>query len=1122
MANVSTSTLMQYLCNLLGEDTGAATDRNLLERFAAQHDETAFAGLMKRYGPMVWTVCRRVLGDDHDAEDAFQATFLILSRKAGSIRRRASVGSWLHGVAVHVAQSAKTAAARRRLREGRAPGKTPEQPLADVTVREAQAILDEELARLPDKHRAPIIYCCLEGATRDEAARRLGVPPSLLKSRLEEGRKRLRQRLIRRGLTLPAALGAALLAEGVTPAALPAGLGQATIKFAVAAAAGQSAAIPVNILALADAACKSLGVIKLKAAVLLLLAGLVGAGAGLATFHRGDPQPNAQANPPAGKQKSDQIEAKQVRLDPRGDPLPEAAVLRFGSARLRHGGVIWNSALSPDGKLLATAGRHSVIVWNLETGKPLHRFKCDHGNTFVCPGLAFSPSGTRLGYVRNNYFACVWDLQIGKELRRFERRREDGLGKFWEAYCRFSDQEKEFLLVSREAIESWYVDSGKAVTSIPVKAAILSPNGKNYLRIEGNTGLTLGDARTGNAVTRLEVAAKKDGDENGLAFSPDGKLLAIVHEQKEIQLRRLPDTKLLASFPLPESAEMKHVEGREKYWEYRIGFSTDGKTVLLGTWAGLIHRWDVATAKELPPVKKHSCVVSGMHTLPDGHTLVSTGQDGTIRCWDLQTGRELVQPDSYEGKSAAAYSPDGRFAAIADARGRVDLWDGRTGKLVRTVQQEGTAVTHLAFTPDGKLLAAAERSGTVRFWQLPSGRPGAVWQREPTQGEWNCNGLHFSPDGRLLCVSDYPRQIRVVEVTSGKLLWTGASAYAETFSPDGATLVVAAPAGPYLTMLDPATGKKRATVRQSSKIPDGLGELSVLAFSPDGRRLAFAQGGNLMLCDGHTSAQVQVLAELDPSDELRFGQAGRKIPNRIHALAFSPDSKWFASAGTDAAVYLWEAATGKEVLRLPGHEAEVSTLAFGPDGKSVFSYGQDGQGYLWSLKPTPAAGPRPSLKELWTDLSGTDPGKAYRAVWALSEAPGAAHFLRKQVSPVAPPDKARIAKLIADLDANTFEVRDAATRGLTELAELAVPAIEETCKSTSSLEQRKRLERLLGAAKGRPPLMQIAKLRAVQALELAGGAEAQNVLKDWAQGAPAAHLTQDAQAALARLDKYKE
>jgi len=240
-------------------------------------------------------------------------------------------------------------------------------------------------------------------------------------------------------------------------------------------------------------------------AALVLVVGILGAGAGLVTH------PAREADPPAATQngerraqpKRDQPEGKQDRTDGRDDPLPEGAARRFGSARLRHGGKIYASALSPDGKTLATAGAHSVIVWNLDTGKALHRFGCDRGNSFCGPGLTFSPDGTRLGYVRNNFFACVWDLRTGKEVRRLERRFEDGLGKFWESGCRFVNRGKELVLISRDAIETWNVESGQMTSSLPVEGTrIFSPDGTIYLRNVGNA-VILGDTRTGKGMRRL-------------------------------------------------------------------------------------------------------------------------------------------------------------------------------------------------------------------------------------------------------------------------------------------------------------------------------------------------------------------------------------------------------------------------------------------------------------------------------------------------------------------------------------------------------------------------------------------------------------------------------------------
>ncbi len=698
---------------------------------------------------------------------------------------------------------------------------------------------------------------------------------------------------------------------------------------------------------------------------------------------------------------------------------------------------------------------------------------------------------------------------------------EDGLARFWFNSCQFARGNQEFVIVSRETIETWDELSGKQIASVPVKGCVsrFSPDGKTYLHLEEQAGLSLRETRTGRELTRWPVTIRSEGS---LAFSPDEKSVAVVHDNKEVQVREMVGGKVLASFPLPESAQ--YTNAKQQFWEYRVAFSADGKTLLLGTHGGLIHRWDLTSGKELPPLTRHYCTVRGMHTLADGRTLVSTGEDGVIRRWDLKSGREDIEPESYEGHSKATYSPDGRFVAIGDGRGRIDLWDGRDGKWIRTLQQEGAAIEHLAFAPDGKLLATAQRSGTVTFWQVPSGQPGAVWQHEPVRGEWFCNGIHFSPDGRRLCVSDYPRQIRVIEVADGKLLWTGVGSYGEVFSPDGAILLVSQ-AGAYLATLDAATGKQLTRIKLDVAIPDNLGVMRTFAFSPDGRRLAVAlTGGTLLLCDGRTLLETKRLATGGDAaeDDLKVFFGGKRV-TQFHALAFSPDGKWLA-AGADAAVYVWEAATGEEVLHLAGHEAKVSSVAFSPDGQKVFSFGADGQGYLWSLTPKPAVGRRVPIDERWTELTGTNASKAYRAIWALRENPDAVAFLRKQLVPVAPLEGARVAKLIADLDSDSFDVREEARRELEGLEERVEGPLRKTLAGRPSLEVHRRVEALLGALSAGVSPTRLRAIRGVAVLEYSATPEARQLLETLARGAPDARLTQEAKAArerLSRLDGLK-
>jgi RNA polymerase sigma factor (sigma-70 family) len=300
MTTTQAGVVLRHIRGLIGADgAGRLGDRQLLERFTAAREEAAFEALLRRHGPMVQGVCRRVLGNAHDAEDAFQATFLVLASRAGSIGRRESVGGWLYQVAYNTALKARASAAARRRREQRPEGRSAGDPLADVTGRELMTVLDEELQRLPERYRAPLVLCYLEGLTRDEAAGRLGFSESTLKRRLEEGRERLRRRLERRGL----ALSAALLAAGVSGTAVSSALAATTTTAARVVASGGRVAVPARVAALLAQTLRGMTAGPRKAvAAVLLAATLVATGAALLACRApaaagGDP-PRAAAEPP--------------------------------------------------------------------------------------------------------------------------------------------------------------------------------------------------------------------------------------------------------------------------------------------------------------------------------------------------------------------------------------------------------------------------------------------------------------------------------------------------------------------------------------------------------------------------------------------------------------------------------------------------------------------------------------------------------------------------------------------------------------------------------------------------------------------------------------------------------
>jgi RNA polymerase sigma factor (sigma-70 family) len=233
--------LRRYRQDGSAEATEHQTDAQLLQRFAATQDGAAFEALVRRHGPMVLGLCRRLLHNATDAEDAFQATFLVLVRKAGAIAKPELLGNWLYGVAYRVAVRARANAARRTAHERQAASmpKTEPTPAPD---RELRQVLDEEINRLPEKYRAPLILCYLEGKTNEQAARQLGCPVGSMSWRLARGREMLRQRLNRRQLAFSPLMFPPVLAQHTSSAALPSVLVKATVQVAVNVAQGGAAA----------------------------------------------------------------------------------------------------------------------------------------------------------------------------------------------------------------------------------------------------------------------------------------------------------------------------------------------------------------------------------------------------------------------------------------------------------------------------------------------------------------------------------------------------------------------------------------------------------------------------------------------------------------------------------------------------------------------------------------------------------------------------------------------------------------------------------------------------------------------------------------------------------------
>jgi RNA polymerase sigma factor (sigma-70 family) len=330
------SVVIQHLLADLGPEGNGMTDGELLARFLRSRDDTALAALVRRHAPMVWGVSCRLLRNHHDAEDAFQATFLVLVRKAADVPRQA-VANWLYGVARQTAVRLRATAAKRGRRETQVVD-MPEPTVAEVRDADWQRVLDEELSRLPDHYRGVLVPCDLEGLTRKEAARQLGIPEGSVASRLARARALLAKRLTQRGVVLSGAAVAAVLSAGSASASAPPALVASTIKAASLLAAGRAAGVlSAKVAALTEGVVKAMFVTRLKSvlAVVLVVAALAGA-AGLIYQTQAAEQPKAKEEQVAFKNDPTQSEEKQalVKEEPLGALIARVLAAHGGEDRL--------------------------------------------------------------------------------------------------------------------------------------------------------------------------------------------------------------------------------------------------------------------------------------------------------------------------------------------------------------------------------------------------------------------------------------------------------------------------------------------------------------------------------------------------------------------------------------------------------------------------------------------------------------------------------------------------------------------------------------------------------------------------------------------------------------------
>lgn len=989
MEEKSTENFVQDLSTLfrLGAMAGL-TDGQLLDRFAAGGDvaEAAFEGIVRRHGPMVLGVCRRALGDAHAAEDAFQATFLVLAFRARAIIQRDSLGPWLHGVAFRLACRTRFLTRRRPERSGLLPElASPEAVNGDLA--DLRPVLDEELGRLPEKYRRPLVLCYLQGLTQEEAARSLGWTKGTISGRLARAKELLRGRLARRGLAPAAGLlvvGAGTGSEAAT-LTVPSSLVAATTRAAVAVVLGaaETGAVSGSVLRLARAVLRSMLVGRIKAAAILLMVGALGGA--VAIGYAGPAE-----DPPALRERPGTAAVRPV------DPtLPQGARLRLGTTLLRHSGV-YQAKFSPDGRTLISAGGDRMVrFWDPKTGKPIPGVDLPKELT-SSRVMDVSPDGRLLVLGREDGTVQLWDIAARRERFRSQVHQGEVVG------LAFAPDGLTFASSSRDdsCVRLWDVAKGIELRTLEFGEEqnscgplVFSPDGDRVAvgtlpgTGSGDVTLRIWDRR--GAGDQVIIPVAHGYQLAGLAFTKDSKaLISGGHEWRDVEdLLARPTRKKQTLRP---RLALWDVRDGGKLWEQELADASDlGGFTLAEQGATLVsaHKdqlrvWDIASGRvtrTIPiPLEETHKHASGVAISPDDQTIALLRHDNRIRLLDFNSGQPRpAQGEGHETQVlSVAFTPDGRTLATSGADGSVRVWDGTNG-VSRGHFKLGTRgdVRAVCVSPDGQTLAAAGEDpdsadpdadtqwvgGVVRVWNLADGQ-----LRREFKLDHRATHVSFAPDSRRLAVASWNAEaelgmrgeadglpdntIRVFDVETGQMLAElkgrggfGENIVAFAFKPDGRSIVAA-----YEDMLfqfwDLDTGKVTRQLAIEGHTATGKRvRLASAAFSPDLKwaLTSASRDDRLIVWDLNSGKEEQAIRH--------EGAAGPRV-------AITPDGQRFctvlrAKNGEDVCIKFWDKASGRPSLSLPIGDQPVISLAFAPDGRSLATGMSDTTAIVWDLVP---------------------------------------------------------------------------------------------------------------------------------------------------------------------------
>ncbi|AMV27760.1 ECF RNA polymerase sigma factor SigE [Gemmata sp. SH-PL17] len=1084
-------------------------DADLLADFVTDQN-TGFADLVARHGPLVWGVCRRGLTDPNDAEDAFQATFLALARQARSLADRVSghetLAGWLHLTARRITHNVRRARTRRCEHERRAAAERETQ--ADLVVEPGAlgSVLDEELARLPARFRETIVLCYFQGKTHADAARQLGCPVGSVSSRLARGCELLRDALARRGVTLSIGLMTVAVAVagagGHAGAALPPGLVQSTITAARAFAVGGPATTEPGRLAL--------GVVQAKSGLRGKISGLVVVAAlGMTLAAAMVSQKPVHADGPTAANPTTAPET-QPRTDSSGDPLPEGAVARLGTLRFRTGqmGTAASVAFGPDGKQLISAhGTDVLFVWEPASGRELRRLDAPQ----ICSGVSATPNGRRMIAV-GHAEVWAWDLAANQPLVLWKTK----IGRLIRANAEISPDGRWVAVGGETKGNVVLLD---AATGDEVRT--LSVGGSGFAFSSDSKLLAVwAKAPSLNAGTKTDVTVWNVADGKlrytlpfanttvtSVAFAPDGKTVATVAEDRRLQLWEADSGK--AQSKLAEDAD-PHAS---------VGFVKDG--TLVEASAGRIRFWNPITGKQSKPAIKTTDTSDVYRLSADGTQLAGAGLFG-VSLHEVASGREIGttagMPDGLV--HSVTFTPDSSAMVMAvyseSAGAALHLWDAKDGRLRRRTEVGPRQIVWgVDVASDGTVSAACvplyqtpQPPTRIVTWDADLARVRATFSL-PTGVR--CGAA--SPDNRLIAISTGERVI-LCDRTTGKEVRTlpgKCEATSLVFSADGSCLGALDPAAKRVTVWSLADKRDKPWVWSPAPVMGKVADIRApLALAPDGRMFAL-----------NATGMHGIVSVIETATGTELWHADARLSGLpAQEFAFAPDGRTLAAAGTDGTVRVWEVASGGERYRFAGHRAGVFSVAYSPDSRRLASASYDSTALVWDVATLPrgTSTGKAAVGDPWLVLAGQDTAAAARAIATLTDAPDTAiPLLRTKLTPPPAAKPEQIRQWLTDLGADDFKARETASRELSLRGDLVLPELRRALTNADVAEVRSRLEQLINRLGAQSPDRR-AVIRGIEALERMGtNPDSQRLLRELAEAPAESVLGREARAAYRRL-----